>query len=350
MLRARKDNTDAELLRSSSPNTSNQDLQAFIRFVACGVGKIHNHVPSLPFHCSVLPAAESTIHMVPKIADFGLSRCFDEKQSHVITSKLFGSLGYLAPEFYCGRITFKSDIYSLGVIMIEILTRERMYPEDYDTDGMNYPRHLFGSASVGHKAYLAGGSDCYGTVLSSVEIYDSDNRDWEILPDMNRARKLCSGVFMDGKLFVIGGRGSIKEELLTCGEEYDFERGSWRVIENMCEGLNRQVKDYAPPMVAVVSNELYGCDYTEKNVKRYDKENNRWITLGKWPVNVSSMNGWGIGFKACGDKLIIIGGRKTYHDDMVELHSWVPDGRPLIWKLISRRRMAYFVNATVMSC
>jgi serine/threonine protein kinase len=29
--------------------------------------------------------------MVPKIADFGLSRCFDENQSHAITSKLVGS-------------------------------------------------------------------------------------------------------------------------------------------------------------------------------------------------------------------------------------------------------------------
>ncbi|KAF8673443.1 hypothetical protein HU200_049008 [Digitaria exilis] len=71
-------------------------------------------------------------NMVPKIADFGLSRCFDENQSHVITSKLFGSPGYLAPEFYCGRITFKSDIYSLGVIIKETLAREKMYPEDYD--------------------------------------------------------------------------------------------------------------------------------------------------------------------------------------------------------------------------
>lgn len=31
-------------------------------------------------------------HMVPKIADFGLSRCFDENQSHTITSKVIGSL------------------------------------------------------------------------------------------------------------------------------------------------------------------------------------------------------------------------------------------------------------------
>nr|CAB3492092.1 unnamed protein product [Digitaria exilis] len=119
---------------------------------------------------------------------------------------------------------------------------------------------------------------------------------------MNRARRQCSGVFMDGKLFVIGGKGSNNEEL-TCGEEYDFELGSWRVIENMTEGLNVRVKTAgAPPLVAVVNNDLYGADYAEKNVKKYDKQNSRWITLGRWPESIasSSMNGWGICFKACG--------------------------------------------------
>ncbi|KAF8730982.1 hypothetical protein HU200_016858 [Digitaria exilis] len=66
-------------------------------------------------------------NMVPKIAGFGLSRCFDEKQSRAITSKLVGSLGYLAPEFYSGEITLKLDIYSLGVIIIEILTGQKGY-------------------------------------------------------------------------------------------------------------------------------------------------------------------------------------------------------------------------------
>ncbi|CAL5024126.1 unnamed protein product [Urochloa decumbens] len=60
--------------------------------------------------------------------DFGISRRFDEKQTHVVTSKIAGTLGYLAPELYCGKISFKSDIYSLGFIMIEILTGEKGYP------------------------------------------------------------------------------------------------------------------------------------------------------------------------------------------------------------------------------
>nr|CAB3490412.1 unnamed protein product [Digitaria exilis] len=221
------------------------------------------------------------------------------------------------------------------------------------TDPMNYPRALFGSASIGNKAYLAGGIDCYGRVLSLVEMYDSDKRDWEPLPSMVRARQLYSGVFMDGKLFVIGGEGS-NNEILTCGEEYDFELGSWRVIENMSEGLNAQVKSRgAPPLVAVVNNELYGADYTELYVKKYDKENNRWVTLGKWPENASSTIGWGIHFKACGDQLIIIGVPKRFAGNaMVELYSCVSDSLPPVWNLIARRCSSgiFLYNAAVISC
>jgi hypothetical protein len=109
--------------------------------------------------------------------------------------------------------------------------------------------------------------------LLTTEMYDSERKDWGALPNMNRARKLCSGVFMDGKLYVIGGRGSKNEEW-ACGEEYDFVQGSWRVIDNMCEGLNVKMAG-APPLVAVVKNELYAADYSEENVKKYDKQNKK---------------------------------------------------------------------------
>jgi serine/threonine protein kinase len=66
-------------------------------------------------------------NMVPKISDFGYSRFFHENQTQEITQTLVGSIGYLAPEFFNGVITFKIDIYALGVIIAEILTGKKGY-------------------------------------------------------------------------------------------------------------------------------------------------------------------------------------------------------------------------------
>ncbi|PWZ17674.1 Cysteine-rich receptor-like protein kinase 10 [Zea mays] len=64
-------------------------------------------------------------NMVPKISDFGLSRCFEEMQSRTMTSTLVGSIGYLAPEFFSGQVSKKLDIYSLGVVIAEMLTGQQ---------------------------------------------------------------------------------------------------------------------------------------------------------------------------------------------------------------------------------
>ncbi|KAF7012681.1 hypothetical protein CFC21_026846 [Triticum aestivum] len=65
-------------------------------------------------------------NMIPKITDFGLSRCFDENQSQQFTKSIAGTLGYLAPEHLEeGVITRSADLYSLGVIIIEILTGQK---------------------------------------------------------------------------------------------------------------------------------------------------------------------------------------------------------------------------------
>uniref|UniRef100_A0ACD6ADL5 Uncharacterized protein n=1 Tax=Avena sativa TaxID=4498 RepID=A0ACD6ADL5_AVESA len=67
--------------------------------------------------------------MIPKIADFGLSRIFGNQQSRIITDNCVGSRGYMAPEYLIqGLISRKADIFSLGVIIIEIITGHRDYP------------------------------------------------------------------------------------------------------------------------------------------------------------------------------------------------------------------------------
>ncbi|TVU23699.1 hypothetical protein EJB05_26078, partial [Eragrostis curvula] len=62
-------------------------------------------------------------HMEPKITDFGTSRCSVGTQLTVVTSSAMGTFGYMPPEFIGERRqrSFKTDIYSLGVIMIRLL-------------------------------------------------------------------------------------------------------------------------------------------------------------------------------------------------------------------------------------
>ncbi|KAF7006133.1 hypothetical protein CFC21_021197 [Triticum aestivum] len=61
-------------------------------------------------------------HMTPKIADFGLSRFLGDAKSRINTRQ-DGTLGYMAPEsMFNGVFTFKSDIYSLGMIIRKIVT------------------------------------------------------------------------------------------------------------------------------------------------------------------------------------------------------------------------------------
>jgi len=69
-------------------------------------------------------------NMVPKITDFGMSRLFGQQQSRFITESRGGTLGYMAPEYLTnGLISTKSDIFSFGVIIIELMTGSRDYPQ-----------------------------------------------------------------------------------------------------------------------------------------------------------------------------------------------------------------------------
>ncbi|KAG6480031.1 F-box/kelch-repeat protein At1g74510-like isoform X1 [Zingiber officinale] len=212
---------------------------------------------------------------------------------------------------------------------------------------MNSPRCLFGSASLGGKAIIAGGITNNGEILNSVELYDSETRTWEALPPMNRARKMCSGVFMDDQFYVIGGMAN-EREVLTCGERYDMKRGSWQLIPNMSAGLSGE--HGAPPLVAVVNNVLYAARYADNIVMKYNKEKNTWKGLGKLPERSDSMNGWGIAFRACGERLIVIG-RRGPRGGMIELNSCVPNGGKTEWKTIAVMQSADFVfNCAVMGC
>lgn len=61
-------------------------------------------------------------NLLPKIGDFGLSKLFPDTVTHIST-RVAGTMGYLAPEYaLLGKLTKKADIYSFGVLMLEIIS------------------------------------------------------------------------------------------------------------------------------------------------------------------------------------------------------------------------------------
>ncbi|KAM0836298.1 hypothetical protein ACQ4PT_062435 [Festuca glaucescens] len=85
-------------------------------------------------------------NMKPKIADFGMSRLFGEQQSRIITGSRGGTFGYMAPEYLTnGLISTKSDIFSLGVMIIELMTGHRDYPQSSGTPSDHFIEKVLGN-------------------------------------------------------------------------------------------------------------------------------------------------------------------------------------------------------------
>ncbi|XP_056851195.1 G-type lectin S-receptor-like serine/threonine-protein kinase At4g03230 isoform X2 [Raphanus sativus] len=64
--------------------------------------------------------------MDPKISDFGLARIFGGNETSANTNRVIGTYGYMSPEYALdGLFSFKSDVFSFGVVVIETISGKR---------------------------------------------------------------------------------------------------------------------------------------------------------------------------------------------------------------------------------
>ncbi|KZV20725.1 Leucine-rich repeat protein kinase family protein isoform 1 [Dorcoceras hygrometricum] len=72
-----------------------------------------------------------------RVSDFGLAKLLEDDESH-ITTIVAGTFGYLAPEYMqSGRATEKTDVYSFGVLVLEILSGKRPTDASFIEKGLN---------------------------------------------------------------------------------------------------------------------------------------------------------------------------------------------------------------------
>ncbi|VFQ86762.1 unnamed protein product [Cuscuta campestris] len=64
-----------------------------------------------------------------KLSDFGLAKLIDRDQDYVMT-QMRGTRGYLAPEWLGGKITEKADVYSYGVVLLEVVFQRQNLSDD----------------------------------------------------------------------------------------------------------------------------------------------------------------------------------------------------------------------------
>lgn len=68
--------------------------------------------------------------MEAKLSDFGLAKMLGTKESKVFT-QVRGTMGYMDPEYITNaKLTCASDIYSFGVVMLQLLSGQKVFDLD----------------------------------------------------------------------------------------------------------------------------------------------------------------------------------------------------------------------------
>ena len=84
----------------------------------------------------------------PKLSGFGLAKFGPTGDKTHVSTKVLGTPGYCAPEVRTGRVTVKSDIYSFGMVLLELITGRKALDDSYPG------RPIWLMASVSRTVYL----------------------------------------------------------------------------------------------------------------------------------------------------------------------------------------------------
>ncbi|KAF6167149.1 hypothetical protein GIB67_029787, partial [Kingdonia uniflora] len=81
--------------------------------------------------------------MNPKISDFGMAKTFGGDQIEGSTDRVVGTYGYMAPEYAIdGLFSVKSDVFSFGVLVLEIVSGKRNRGFEHNDHDLNLLGHV----------------------------------------------------------------------------------------------------------------------------------------------------------------------------------------------------------------
>ncbi|XP_027342773.1 rust resistance kinase Lr10-like [Abrus precatorius] len=102
-----------------------EKLQQIALGIARGIEYLHQGCDHRILHFDINPHnVLLDDNFVPKISDFGLAKLCSKNRSTVSMTVARGTLGYMAPEVFSrnfGNVSYKSDIYSYGMLLLEMV-------------------------------------------------------------------------------------------------------------------------------------------------------------------------------------------------------------------------------------
>ncbi|CAL5200705.1 unnamed protein product [Lathyrus oleraceus] len=112
---------------NSSVTSVNLDWETRLRIAleaAKGLEYLHEHVSPPVIHRDFKSSnilLDKKFHA--KVSDFGLAKLGPDRVGGHVSTRVLGTQGYVAPEYaLTGHLTTKSDVYSYGVVLLELLT------------------------------------------------------------------------------------------------------------------------------------------------------------------------------------------------------------------------------------
>lgn len=123
--------------------------------IAKGLDYLHQGCNQRILHFDIKPHNILLDHNLnPKVADFGLAKLCSKEQSVVTMTAARGTIGYIAPEVFSrnfGKVSYKSDIYSYGMLLLDMVGGRKNFAEaaQQDSSQVYFPEWMYNQLEKG---------------------------------------------------------------------------------------------------------------------------------------------------------------------------------------------------------